>query len=210
MSNERTYTPRQLFMLRRAAPVPSIRLNPGWTVRSMRPGEGALWADICVGAGFFENDAHRGDALYHAIMGSDPNVEDQNVFFACDPHGRPVATAAARFIPEAERGKFPPSENPQGCLHYVAALPQSRGNGAGTAVIIAVLRCLEALGLPDCVLSTDDPRLSAISIYLKLGWLPVLDQPDMAERWRVVLAQLSVKEVATVRGDGTIGKLVCE
>lgn len=191
-------TPQQLMMLRRAAPVPQVLLPSGWRLRSMEPHEGADWSRITVGAGFFIEDARSPEDLWQGIMGRDPGVKPENVFFVCDAAGRPVATAAARFIAGGERAKYPETQNPLGYLHFVAALPECRGMGAGTAVTAAVLRRNEELGLPDCVLTTDDERLPAIKVYLNLGWLPVLYAPDMAGRWERVLAQLGIAGVEMV------------
>jgi len=45
-----------------------------------------------------------------------------------------------------------------------------------------------AIGGP--FLGTEDFRLAAISIYLKLGWRPFLYREEMEARWREVFAGL--------------------
>ncbi len=195
-------TPQQLMMLRRAAPVPALSPQPGWTVRPMAPQEGAAWAGIIVAAGFFTDDQRSPEELWQGVMGNDPGVKPENVFFACNPEGTPMATAAARFISTEERGKYPPTGNTLGYLHFVAARPEARGRGAGAAVTTAVLLRNEELGLPDCILTTDDHRLAAIKIYLGMGWVPVLYAPDMRERWQRVLDALGVAGVRAVDGNG--------
>lgn len=194
--------PRQLMMLRRAAPVPEAKLPEGWAIRPMEQGEEAAWVEMCAAVGFVNAAGQDADELWQAAMGRDPGVKVENVFFACDPAGRPVATATSRIIPEGAHRHYPPSDNGLGYLHYVAALPECRGRGAGWAVTAAVLRRFEELGLPDCVLTTDDHRLSAIRIYLAMGWLPVLNGPDMRARWQAVLAGLSMAEVTALDETG--------
>ncbi len=181
---------QQLMMVRRAAPTPEVSMPEGWSLRSMGEGEGAAWARICVAAGFFD-DGMSAEQRWESAMGNDAGVRTENVFFACDPTGEPVATATARLIPEMERGKYPPTANALGYLHYVGATPVCRGKGAGSAVTAAVLARLSELGLEDCVLTTDDHRLPAIHIYLKMGWIPVLYAPDMRARWEHILSQLA-------------------
>ncbi len=181
---------QQLMMVRRAAPTPQVSMPEGWSVRSMREGEGAVWARICLAAGFFD-DGMSAEQRWDSAMGNDAGVRTENVFFACDPAGEPVATATARLIPQQDRGKYPPTSNALGYLHYVAATPACRGKGAGSAVTAAVLARFAELNLDDCVLSTDDHRLPAIHIYLKMGWIPVLFAPDMRERWEHILSQLT-------------------
>lgn len=202
MSSENNH-PKQLMMLRRAAPVPQALLREGWSVRSMRENEGAAWVQICQAAGLIGSSGPDFDQCWEKMMGSDPGVKSENVFFVCDPSGTPVATATARLIPQEERSHYPPSANALGYLHYVAATPQCRGTGAGSAATAAVLKRLEALGLGDCVLTTDDFRLPAIKIYLRMGWLPVLHDTDMRARWERVLGQLGVTgAIETVEASG--------
>ena len=50
-------------------------------------------------------------------------------------------------------------------------------------------RLLEA-GYRNIYLNTEDWRLPALSIYLKLGWVPLLYMSDMEERWRDVCAKI--------------------
>ena len=203
MSNENSQ-PKQLMMLRTAAPTPRISLREGWSIRSMEPGEGAAWARICISGNFFNTDGIDDGQLWERAMGRDPGVKPENVFFVCDPTGKPVATAAARLISEEERKGYPPTANGLGYLHFVVALPESRGMGAGFAATAAVIRRFDELGLHDCILFTDDQRLAAIKVYLALGWLPVLSAPDMRERWGRVLGLLGVSgETKAYEADGS-------
>ena len=55
----------------------------------------------------------------------------------------------------------------------------------------AVKRLLDA-GYFSIYLLTDDNRLPAVHTYLKMGFIPSLFAPDMAERWRALCAQLRV------------------
>jgi mycothiol synthase len=57
-------------------------------------------------------------------------------------------------------------------------------------VVIAATGRLTTEGYSRVYLSTDDWRLPAISIYLKLGWKPLLFAPDMERRWLTVLSEL--------------------
>ena len=181
---------KQLMMLRIPAPVPDIPMPGGWFIRSMLPGEGPEWSRIVQSAGFYAGSPLSPGELWMEIMGSDASVKTENVFFACDAGGRPVATAAAKFIPEEQEGNFPVVQGTLGMLHYVAAMPEIRGAGAGSAVTAAVLRRFGELGIFNCVLTTDDYRLPAIKSYLRLGWEPVLYAPDMRGRWEKVFASL--------------------
>lgn len=181
-NNDRTHK-KQLMMLRTQSSLPEVRLPEGWSVRPMRADEHGAWAAIAGAAGFGPLPGETPEAHWQRMMGSDPGVKEENVFFAATAEGRAVATAAARLFEDSSRTR-------RGCLHYVAALPESRGRGAGTAVVAAVLRRFAELGMETCALTTDDFRLSAIGIYLRMGWLPVLHAADMRPRWEKVLSEL--------------------
>ena len=97
--------------------------------------------------------------------------------------GRLVATAMAHHqsLPEHPCG---------GELGWVAGDPAHKGKGLGYAVCAAVVRRLLEIGYRNIFLRTDDPRLPAISVYLKLGFVPFLFAPDMEGRWRDICAKL--------------------
>lgn len=191
----------QLMMIRLAAPVPEVPLPEDWTIRSMRPGEGTTWASICGGE--FWDPAQMSDAeRWQQAMANDPGVREENVFFVCDETGQPVATATAKLLDDDACKGFPPTANPLGYLHYVAALPVCRGKGAGSAVTAQVLRRLAELGYPDCVLTTDDPRLAAIRSYLRLGYLPVLRGEGMRQRWQIVIGLLGMQGCGALDAQG--------
>ena len=121
---------KQLMMFRYAAPVPDTPLPEGWIIRSMKEDEGAVWAMIAMQSGFFAGDMDPQQCWMDA-MGRDPGVRPENVFFACDDTGKPLATATARLLTEAECGQYPPAPEGLGYLHYVATLPQCRGKRSG-------------------------------------------------------------------------------
>ena len=77
-----------------------------------------------------------------------------------------------------------------GELGWVAGHPDHTGNGLGLAVCASVVRRLLQAGYKNIFLNTDDWRLPALSIYLRLGWIPLLYMADMEERWRDVCAKL--------------------
>ena len=78
-----------------------------------------------------------------------------------------------------------------GELGWVASNPAHQGQGLGLAVCAAVTRRLLEMGYPNVHLYTEHYRLAAIKTYLKLGYLPFLYLPEMAERWRVICDQLA-------------------
>ena len=76
-----------------------------------------------------------------------------------------------------------------GSLGWLAGHPDHAGKGLGMAVSAAVVRRLLEAGLQEYLPQHRRLRLAALSIYLKLGWVPLLYMSDMEERWRDVCAQ---------------------
>lgn len=105
-------------------------------------------------------------------------------------------------IEEASSGKiaatcmaarYPTERYPDGGnLGWLAARPEFQGNGLGKIVSAAVTKRLVNEGFTDIFLETDDWRLPAIAIYLKLGWTPNRFSPEMESRWADVERALSV------------------
>jgi mycothiol synthase len=59
-------------------------------------------------------------------------------------------------------------------------------------VCAEVTRRLLSAGYREIYLQTDDWRLPAIKTYLNLGYVPLLCEPDMEERWRLVCRNLDL------------------
>ena len=71
-----------------------------------------------------------------------------------------------------------------GELGWVAGSPAHAGRGLGTAVCAAVVRRFLTAGYRRVYLLTDDWRLPALKVYLKLGFVPYLFEAGMAARWQ--------------------------
>ena len=72
----------------------------------------------------------------------------------------------------------------------IAETIQEINRGVGKLLVAGVTWRLAGAGYFDFGLGTEDFRLAAISIYFSLGYVPVLDSPDAAERWRAVCIQI--------------------
>ena len=102
--------------------------------------------------------------------------------FVIEAGGALVATASCRNNPA-----FPGA----GYVHWVAVDPTRRGGGHFDGVMGAVMHRFDADGLSEVVLETDDPRLPAISAYLRLGFVPQYRDTDHELRWSRVFRQLA-------------------
>jgi mycothiol synthase len=102
-----------------------------------------------------------------------------------------VATASARVLP----GEFPGA----GYVHWVASDPKRRGQGLGFAATLAVLYDFIDAGLTESVLETDDERLSAIRVYLGLGFVPQYRDESHQSRWSKIFIALAEERLPSRR-----------
>lgn len=93
-----------------------------------------------------------------------------------------VAVAAARMLPALYPGA--------GYVHYVGVHSSHRGHRLGEAVVRRVLEHFVAAGLTSAVLETDDFRLPAVRIYLRLGFVPEYRSAGDEARWSQVLRKV--------------------
>lgn len=90
-----------------------------------------------------------------------------------------VATASVRLLPE----RFPRT----GYLHWVGAHPLYRGKRLGKTISLAVLHAFAQRGCTGAVLETQDFRLTAIRVYLGLGFVPEIAHESHPARWDAIL-----------------------
>lgn len=77
-----------------------------------------------------------------------------------------------------------------GAVGWLVTDPEHTGLGLGSLVAAAATNRLVEAGYERPFLTTLDPRLTAISIYLRLGWRPYPYDEEMIQRWRAVLEGL--------------------
>jgi len=159
---------------------PAVTIHPDYELRTFRTGSAEDlngWYRLMELAGFGVWDEARLAPILARIL---PN----GWFFA--EHRETGVLAASAMACHEPRPLHPFG----GALNWVCGDPGHRGNGLGMSVCAAVTGRLMAAGYENIFLLTDDERLPAISIYLRLGYQPLLHAPDMAERWRVIYGEL--------------------
>lgn len=82
----------------------------------------------------------------------------------------------------AERGSWDDGHD-RGILGWLIVDPSHAGLGLGTIVAAKVTNRLVEEGYGEPGLGTEDFRLTAIGIYLGLGWRPYLYLESMERRW---------------------------
>ena len=88
--------------------------------------------------------------------------------------------------PAVEKDIFPG----EGWFRMVGVVPDARGMGAGKLISLAAFHSLAARGYRTVVLSTDDHRLPAISLYLSLGFEPIFIHESHEARWEKVFERM--------------------
>jgi mycothiol synthase len=156
--------------------LPAVIVPAGYALRAMRPEEGPCWTRIV-------NEAFGQDkpAFFEKTMRPDLAFRLDRVLFITR-NDEPVATASAWHVPKWGEGT--------GYLHYVATRPDHAGRHVGEVVSIAALHKMVTEGHTSAVLQTDDFRLAAVKVYLRLGFEPVLVDENQRDRWPAVFAQL--------------------
>lgn len=165
-------------------PVPEVTVPEGYCLRTYRAGDQPALAVVYAACGL--GCTTREEVQERLVLR--PYFRPERVF-VMEHRGCIVGTATA--WEEA-------SEPPCGYLHMVGVLPTHRGKGLGRALVVATQRRHHEEGFTVQRLDTDDVRLDALRLYLRLGYRPLMTHPSHAARWRDVMKRLE-EEVSAGR-----------
>ncbi len=165
----------QLVMTAPLTDLPDCEVPPSYSIRHFQPGDQAAWDEI------IRDSFKDPNCSFDKIMKGDKAFQPERVLFVCCD-GRPVATAAAWYKPEW-------GEN-TGYLHMVGTHSSHAGKNLGLQASLAAMHRMVAEGRTSAVLQTDDFRIPAIKIYLKLGYSPVIVHESQPARWRAVFESI--------------------
>ena len=169
-------TPQLIMRHPNITALPPLTLPEGMELHTHVKGQEKVWEEIiesAFGAHFdFDflvkaGDYHPSYVLYLRYNGVD------------------VATTTA-----VENAAYPN----EGWFRMVGVRQDARGMGAGRLIALAALHELKDRGYKTAVLSTDDTRIPAISLYLSLGFEPVYSHESHKERWEKVFDVLNSKK----------------
>lgn len=158
---------------------PEPKLQADYALRIFDPAQDlADYLSLVHEAGFTDFSEQRVERCLSRVL--------PNGFFVVvhQPSGELVATAMATHNPT-------PFHPYGGELGWVAGHPAHAGKGLGMAVCTAVVKRLLSAGYERIHLLTDDWRLPALKIYLKLGFVPFLFEQGIAERWEPICEKLA-------------------
>ena len=162
----------------RTAPIKDAAPPPGYAVRAFRPGDEREWLALLNASGAF------GDWDELRLSRETRDLLPEAQMFA-EQEGRLVA--ATGVLERPLRGK-PALE-----MAWVTRDPRDAGNGLGRTVFVRSLHAIRELYPRTPVyLYTDDHRLTAIAMYLDLGFAPELrSHKSYPVRWERVFIELA-------------------
>lgn len=156
-------------------------LNPptvaeGYGLRTFRPGDEEAWIAVLRTAAFGEWDRARLDRL---LSGERSVMPYEGIWFATR-EDVPVGALCTFFY----RHDGPPAAE----IGWVAVMPEHRSRGLAGAMVTAALTFIREQGFSYAFLKTEDYRVAAIKLYLRLGFEPEMIAPEHAEWWRTFRA----------------------
>jgi mycothiol synthase len=156
---------------------PVVHLPAGYTLRTYRPGDEPRFYQVMALAGWPGWDDEK-------LQSWIARIPPESWFMALHQASGQIVATAMGLHDHSAMHPF------GGELGWVAGDPAHAGRGLGMAVCAAVTARLIGAGYRNIHLYTEDWRLAALKIYLKLGYVPFLYTPAMAGRWRAICAQL--------------------
>ena len=161
--------------------IPVFDLPDPYQLRRYRPGDAANWVRIHQEADVYNEI--RSD-LFPGQFGSDEEELAARQFYLCDGEGQAVGTATAWYNNDFRGERY-------GQVHWVAIVPEHQGKGLAKPLMTAVLRRLRELGHDRVYLSTNPPRLPAIHLYMKFGFVPMAQTEQERSIWEEVHRKLA-------------------
>jgi predicted dehydrogenase/GNAT superfamily N-acetyltransferase len=156
---------------------PECRLAEGYRLRTLEEADWPRYTQLMDKAGFGGWDPSRiRSSTARALPGSFTLIE----------HVASGTLAATAFANHSASEHLPGAAS----LEFVAGDPDHKGKGLGYAVCAHVTELMVQRGYKTIFLTTDDWRLPAIAVYLKLGYEPDSYMDDMPGRWDAVMKQL--------------------
>ena len=164
-------------MVRGSDPVPEVPPPAsGYKLRMVKPEDRHSYTQTFESA--FDEPSPFADLMRKMLPGG---------FFVVEhgPTGTVVAASTA--------ANYPKMQHPNGhSLQWVVAHSAHLGTGSGRATVAAATQVLADSAPNYSYLSTDDFRLPAINIYLKVGWRPLLFRDDQIARWAKIFEILDM------------------
>ena len=154
--------------------LPSFPLPTGIRMKWYERGDEQIWVDIHRLA---EDYVPVSLDVFRRVFGDDEQALCERQCFLFDAQRVPIATATAWFENDFHGLPF-------GRVHWVAVVPDYRGQGLSKPLLSIVLSRMSELGHQRVFLRTSTARLPAIELYRGFGFVPSLRSEEEREIWR--------------------------
>ena len=154
----------------------SFPLPEGYSFRMYTPGDEKEWIRVQDEADDY-TDAD--ENLFNQEFGSHRSELPRRMAFL--KHGDRVIGSATAWIDDIN------GDPVTGRLHWVAIVPEYQGRNLAAPLTYFTLSLFPALNCSRAYLLTNAVRIPAISLYLKIGFKPVIGNPEEQCAWEEIL-----------------------
>lgn len=156
-------------------------------VKLFKPGCEKTWIDIQTQAdihGNFDMDRFRNAFI------NDYESLAKRQYYMFTRQSQPIGTATAWYANNKPDGNC-------GLVHWVGIRPEFQGRGLAKPLLTIVLTRMKQLGHRSASLRTATIRLPAINLYLKFGFVPVVNHSEERGYWEEVKSAFERKNLDT-------------
>ncbi len=185
-----------LMTIQSPTEMPAIRLPEGFRTHQFhRDGDALFTLEDFRSQWIGIRDADHGKVMsdWFETVYNDSRVPDDGFFLIVRGENEIVSSASIQL------GEHTPDS---ATVHAVCTTETYRGLGLGRAVMLQVLSYAAAHGICDVYLTTDDWRIPAVALYLKMGFLPVFYEADMRDRWIKICEEHNFTDIPMLNENG--------
>jgi len=150
--------------------VPPAELPPSCALRGYQAGDEPLWEDIQRASDPYNNIQR---SLFYNEFGRDASILAKRQIYLSE-YDEVIGTGTAWW---AEHDPV------VGRIHWVAIRPEQQGRGLGEVLVRQLCAILHEHDHRGAVLDTSAWRIPAINLYLKLGFVPRIEDREEAMAW---------------------------
>ena len=160
--------------------VPEYAIPSPYSIRHYQSGDEEGWLRIQALA-----DHHNAitPSLFYGQFGDSIPVLEERQLYLLNEEAKTIGTATAWFDNDFDGERI-------GRVHWVAIEPTYQGKGLAKPLMTAVCHRLKELGHGSAYLTTSTARITAINLYLKFGFTPIIKSSDDLQIWQELSAHL--------------------
>jgi GNAT superfamily N-acetyltransferase len=160
--------------------VPEFALPAGFALRRYQPGDEEHWRQIHLAADRYNEITPE---LFPRQFGTDWRLLRERQCYLLVVRGQVIGTGTAWFNDNFEGARF-------GRVHWMAIVPEFQGRGLAKPLLTAICLRLHELGHDRAYVSTSSARRPAIGLYLRFGFVPLVQSEKEAAAWRALKRML--------------------